>query len=378
MLRAECCAVFSAFEHARVYATERKQGSARASESARAGERARERERRGARVQGHLGGLGAGMRFRTTERPSFLFACSARSACAPALPVVRSACNARSACSARSVCSARSACAPALPGRPLCLGALLRPPCDATCCAPRACRPSSRSSARNAERASAAMIRMAATRETRPRPSWLSLPWPRSCAAWRRRRSALPAMATAMAIRRRPPRSRWSPQRRPTLPRPLSSPPSPWRPLRVALLCRKSASFDSAHIRTRSRTTTSTSTTAPGMPGGGRGTALTQPRALQAALLPSPIRDGVHSRPCVSPVSPEQMNWSRYYPAYFAPDGTPTGPTRRQVEFADVGCGYGGLLGAAMGAFPAMRAFLAIPDHAHSRARRPCVRAVHS
>ena len=50
-------------------------------------------------------------------------------------------------------------------------------------------------------------------------------------------------------------------------------------------------------------------------------------------------------RPDTSPVSPAHMNWSAHFPQYFHADGTPAGPERKRVEFADVGCGYGGLLG---------------------------------
>lgn len=40
------------------------------------------------------------------------------------------------------------------------------------------------------------------------------------------------------------------------------------------------------------------------------------------------------------------MDWSELYPAYFQQNDTnTTGDKQRQVEFADVGCGYGGLLG---------------------------------
>ena len=61
-----------------------------------------------------------------------------------------------------------------------------------------------------------------------------------------------------------------------------------------------------------------------------------------------------------SPVSPSQMDWSTLYPQFFAPmanteGGEPAEKRRciesgepaeqRRVEFADVGCGYGGLLG---------------------------------
>ncbi len=40
-----------------------------------------------------------------------------------------------------------------------------------------------------------------------------------------------------------------------------------------------------------------------------------------------------------SPVRPSDMDWSQFYEPDFA-DG-------KKIEFLDVGCGYGGLLGAA-------------------------------
>jgi tRNA (guanine-N7-)-methyltransferase len=45
------------------------------------------------------------------------------------------------------------------------------------------------------------------------------------------------------------------------------------------------------------------------------------------------------------PVSPEMMDWSPYYPAYASNrvlEGTPK--LSRDVEVADIGCGFGGLL----------------------------------
>ncbi len=51
---------------------------------------------------------------------------------------------------------------------------------------------------------------------------------------------------------------------------------------------------------------------------------------------------------CVgSPVCPEQMDWSQLYPEYFRPLGGSLKPDKHnaQVEFADIGCGYGGLMG---------------------------------
>lgn len=46
---------------------------------------------------------------------------------------------------------------------------------------------------------------------------------------------------------------------------------------------------------------------------------------------------------CLSPVCPEEMDWSQLYPRFFP--GKPSEDKTHQVEFADIGCGYGGLLG---------------------------------
>lgn len=43
------------------------------------------------------------------------------------------------------------------------------------------------------------------------------------------------------------------------------------------------------------------------------------------------------------------MDWSSLYPVYFKNNGISPGDKKKdalkQVEFADIGCGYGGLLG---------------------------------
>jgi tRNA (guanine-N7-)-methyltransferase len=41
------------------------------------------------------------------------------------------------------------------------------------------------------------------------------------------------------------------------------------------------------------------------------------------------------------------MDWSSLYPKYFSSEDSPqnTVDPKHQVEFADIGCGYGGLLG---------------------------------
>ncbi|KAM9321185.1 tRNA (guanine-N(7)-)-methyltransferase [Gastrophryne carolinensis] len=78
-------------------------------------------------------------------------------------------------------------------------------------------------------------------------------------------------------------------------------------------------------------------------------------------------RQRAHSNPMADhtfqyPVNPEQMDWSEYYPEYFkllSSDNTHDDPKdlmektpEHQVEFADIGCGYGGLLVALSPLFP--------------------------
>ncbi|KTG00832.1 hypothetical protein cypCar_00013721 [Cyprinus carpio] len=62
-------------------------------------------------------------------------------------------------------------------------------------------------------------------------------------------------------------------------------------------------------------------------------------------------RQRAHSNPIADhsfqyPVCPDQMDWSQLYPEYFRPLGGSGKPDKHnaQVEFADIGCGYGGLL----------------------------------
>ena len=43
-----------------------------------------------------------------------------------------------------------------------------------------------------------------------------------------------------------------------------------------------------------------------------------------------------------SPASPREMDWSTHYPKHCAPPAD-TEPSKK-VEFADIGCGFGGLL----------------------------------
>ena len=52
---------------------------------------------------------------------------------------------------------------------------------------------------------------------------------------------------------------------------------------------------------------------------------------------------------CFSPISPAHVDWHKYYPVHFnSADQLSKCPERgqeKQVEMADIGCGYGGLLG---------------------------------
>ncbi|KAL3058426.1 tRNA (guanine-N(7)-)-methyltransferase [Gymnodraco acuticeps] len=66
-------------------------------------------------------------------------------------------------------------------------------------------------------------------------------------------------------------------------------------------------------------------------------------------------RQRAHSNPMAYhtfdyPVCPEEMNWSELYSGYFADHPSEKKPP--QVEFADIGCGYGGLLVELSPLFP--------------------------
>ncbi|XP_077153904.1 tRNA (guanine-N(7)-)-methyltransferase isoform X1 [Ranitomeya variabilis] len=79
-------------------------------------------------------------------------------------------------------------------------------------------------------------------------------------------------------------------------------------------------------------------------------------------------RQRAHSNPMADhtfqyPVRPEEMDWSQYYPEYFKPpsldsshddvkDLVEVKEQQYAVEFADIGCGYGGLLVALSPLFP--------------------------
>ncbi|KAF9582799.1 tRNA (guanine-N(7)-)-methyltransferase (tRNA(m7G46)-methyltransferase) [Lunasporangiospora selenospora] len=58
------------------------------------------------------------------------------------------------------------------------------------------------------------------------------------------------------------------------------------------------------------------------------------------------------------PISPAHMDWSKNYPMHFAPkdgegdENSVTQDSGKKVEFADIGCGYGGLLVALSTVFP--------------------------
>lgn len=63
-------------------------------------------------------------------------------------------------------------------------------------------------------------------------------------------------------------------------------------------------------------------------------------RIYHARSLTSPLP----TRPPYSPSSPQQMDWHFHFPNRIPPGRAGKQPGVPQVEFADVGCGFGGLL----------------------------------
>ncbi|CAG8522360.1 7580_t:CDS:2 [Paraglomus occultum] len=56
----------------------------------------------------------------------------------------------------------------------------------------------------------------------------------------------------------------------------------------------------------------------------------------------------------IDPLSPSHMDWSKHYPAFFPADNKDSteAMSKKKVEFADLGCGYGGLLVALSPLYP--------------------------
>ncbi|KAK6191676.1 hypothetical protein SNE40_003301 [Patella caerulea] len=70
-------------------------------------------------------------------------------------------------------------------------------------------------------------------------------------------------------------------------------------------------------------------------------------------------RQRAHSNPISDhnldyPIKPDEMDWSTYFPDYCKPPSDTNDKTvvKHQVEFADIGCGYGGLLVKLSPLFP--------------------------
>uniref|UniRef100_A0A2K6SB52 tRNA (guanine-N(7)-)-methyltransferase n=2 Tax=Saimiri boliviensis TaxID=27679 RepID=A0A2K6SB52_SAIBB len=103
----------------------------------------------------------------------------------------------------------------------------------------------------------------------------------------------------------------------------------------------------------------------------GTGIMAAETRNAAGAEAPPPqkryYRQRAHSNPMADhtlryPVKPEEMDWSELYPEFFAPltqnqshDDPKDEKEKRaqaQVEFADIGCGYGGLLVELSPLFP--------------------------
>ncbi|XP_044143433.1 tRNA (guanine-N(7)-)-methyltransferase [Bufo gargarizans] len=97
-------------------------------------------------------------------------------------------------------------------------------------------------------------------------------------------------------------------------------------------------------------------------------TAATEPGGSVSLPQKRYYRQRAHSNPMADhtfqyPVTPEEMDWSQYYPEYFKPlsldsshdDTKDLSEVKKQeyaVEFADIGCGYGGLLVELSPLFP--------------------------
>ncbi|XP_066440489.1 tRNA (guanine-N(7)-)-methyltransferase [Eleutherodactylus coqui] len=91
----------------------------------------------------------------------------------------------------------------------------------------------------------------------------------------------------------------------------------------------------------------------------GRTVALPQKRYYRQRAHSNPMADHTFQYP----TRPEEMDWAQYYPEYFKPlsldsshddikDLTEVKKSEYQVEFADIGCGYGGLLVELSPLFP--------------------------
>ncbi|XP_028577340.2 tRNA (guanine-N(7)-)-methyltransferase isoform X2 [Podarcis muralis] len=105
----------------------------------------------------------------------------------------------------------------------------------------------------------------------------------------------------------------------------------------------------------------------------GSGAVIAMEGPVEAKAAPPPpqkrfYRQRAHSNPLADhtlryPAKPEEMDWSEIYPEFFAPltadnqhddlkDAEERTKPASQVEFADIGCGYGGLLVALSPLFP--------------------------
>lgn len=61
-------------------------------------------------------------------------------------------------------------------------------------------------------------------------------------------------------------------------------------------------------------------------------------------MTPDFASNGICTNESCSPASPDAMDWSENYPAFIGQD--------KNVEIADIGCGFGGLLFALGPLFP--------------------------
>jgi tRNA (guanine-N7-)-methyltransferase len=69
---------------------------------------------------------------------------------------------------------------------------------------------------------------------------------------------------------------------------------------------------------------------------------------------------------CGSPSSPQDIDWSTHYPAFAVESAGDTPPSVmiKNIEIADIGCGFGGLLVALSPIFPETLILGKSPKHA--------------
>lgn len=87
-------------------------------------------------------------------------------------------------------------------------------------------------------------------------------------------------------------------------------------------------------------------------------------------LFSSEVSEALWTNSSLSPASPEDMDWTSHYPAFRQLDKADGNTSRitHEVEIADIGCGFGGLIVALSTLFPET---LMLGIHAFETLQRP-------